>query len=116
MQFATHYKRPEESYEDCGGPRLVELGSYVPAKKMIENMMNAGKRLELTRKDMFDLMPGQEPGNDAPLPRYNDLFDLIEKQRGRAALLRRCEKNPLWSLWRPLWKKLSRKWLKSLMI
>lgn len=56
MKFYTQYDRPEKDgfYEKVDKTKLVETAGYLPAKKRIENLMNAGQNLLEARKEMFD--------------------------------------------------------------
>lgn len=51
-------------WENTGGPRLVEVGSYIPVKRQVEDMMAAGFRLEAMRAGMYDFEhPNQDDGS-----------------------------------------------------
>lgn len=50
MRFYTQYTKPDNIFEpDNSGQILVESAGYVPAKTMIESMINAGYRLDQFR-------------------------------------------------------------------
>lgn len=54
MNFATHYKPNRCSPEINSGEIMVEKAGYIPAQKLIENLINAGQRLKEFRSEQFD--------------------------------------------------------------
>lgn len=45
---------PAPDYETGGGEKLVDASGYVSAEEQILNMLNAGMRLDESRKEMYD--------------------------------------------------------------
>jgi hypothetical protein len=45
---------PKPDYEVGGGEKLVDTSGYVSAEEQILNMLNAGMRLDESRKEMYD--------------------------------------------------------------
>lgn len=76
MQFMTRYNRPEVVYEVGGGELLVERAGYIPPKKQIEQFMLAGKRLEASRRELFDFPDGKDTGEFDPTRVPN--FDMAD--------------------------------------
>lgn len=58
--FYTKYVRPEPVQEVNSGELLVEVAGYVPAKKQIENLLFAGKRLDEFRRNEYEFQEGEE--------------------------------------------------------
>lgn len=76
MLFMTRYKRPEPIFEEGGGDLMVETAGYIPPKRQIEQFMLAGKRLELSRREMFDFPDGKEVEFSDPTRSPN--FDMAD--------------------------------------
>ena len=76
MLFMTRYKRPDPVYEEGGGELLVETAGYIPPKKQIEQFMLAGKRLEASRRELFDFADGKDTGEFDPTRSPN--FDMAD--------------------------------------
>lgn len=56
-QLAFNYQfgnPPKPDYEVGGGEKLVDASGYVSAEEQILNMLNAGMRLDESRKEMYD--------------------------------------------------------------
>jgi len=53
MEIYTHYKRPPRAFQPHGGKVLIERQGYVSAKDRIEAIMQAGKRLIMTRGEQY---------------------------------------------------------------
>lgn len=60
MKFFTKFERPETVKEVNSGELLVEVAGYVPAKKQIENLLFAGKRLDEFRRHEYEFQEGEE--------------------------------------------------------
>ena len=60
MKFFTKFDRPEPVKEVNSGELLVEVAGYVPAKKQIENLLFAGKRLDEFRRHEYEFQDGEE--------------------------------------------------------
>lgn len=76
QQFMTRYHRPKATYEPGGGDLLVERAGYIPPKKQIEQFMLAGKRLEASRRELFDFPDGKDTGEFDPTRSPN--FDMAD--------------------------------------
>lgn len=57
--FYTKFVRPEPVKEVNSGELLVEVAGYVPAKKQIENLLFAGKRLDEFRRNEYEFQDGE---------------------------------------------------------
>jgi len=100
MQFYTQFVRPDKVpfLEPGGGERIVETIGYRPAEVQIQEMINAGIRLQIARAERYEYPPGSkelehpedlEPGLDAR--RNIDLADVYRAQeylRARLAALK----------------------------
>jgi len=52
--FVTSSNYKPSDGQACGGPRLVEVGTYISPKLQIESMMLSGMRLEALRQGVYD--------------------------------------------------------------
>lgn len=79
MVFFTKFFRPEPSVEQSDPIDNVERSGFVSVEKQIENMINAGLRLQLSRSSEFDydvsddLQPVGARGSEL------DQFDVINE-------------------------------------
>lgn len=88
MSFATHFIRPLTEYEPGGGEVITEQAGYVPAKRKIEEMIYAGKRLVESRREQFDSVDDSEPEIDPTRDPNFDLADASILKRQVASRLR----------------------------
>lgn len=89
MKIYTKFDRPENVKEENSGEIKVEKAGYIKPKIQIENMIEAGTRLNESRKEQFDFPPGEEIDESyfdkTRSPNYDladateDLRDLTEK-------------------------------------
>lgn len=96
MKFNTPYERIKDLPEINKGKRMVEIAGYIPANKRIENIINAGQRLVLSRSEQYDFPDGNDDGSTDPTRKldfdmaeastlYNVAFDRIEQARKYAS-------------------------------
>lgn len=78
MNFATHYKPHKSLPEKNSGEIIVERAGYVPAKKRIENILNAGQRLKEFREDQFDFRSGESIPEDYIVPTRRPNYDMAD--------------------------------------
>lgn len=81
--------------EKLSKKRLVETGGYVPLKRQILSMIQAGERLKSIRAEQFDIPPGSDQ-LDAPLdPTRSPNFDVTDAQElARGVYGRKINKAP----------------------
>jgi hypothetical protein len=60
------------------GSTITEQAGYIPPRIQIENMINAGKRLDQYRKEMYDFPPDAEVPDDFEDPTRNPGFDMAD--------------------------------------
>nr|WAE43362.1 MAG: hypothetical protein [Microviridae sp.] len=71
MKFYTQHDRPISTPEINSGVRTVETAGYIPAKIQIENLLNAGIRLNDYRKEQFDYDTNDNVDHsDDPIPDF----------------------------------------------
>lgn len=77
--FTHNYQkgRYKSKPETNNGKRLVEKQGYISAQKRIENLMLAGQRLNIARKEQFDFPDGNIDENVYDPTRRKD-YDLAE--------------------------------------
>lgn len=77
--FTHNYQkgRYKSKPETNNGQRLVEKQGYISAQKRIENLMLAGQRLNIARKEQFDFPDGNIDENVYDPTRRKD-YDLAE--------------------------------------
>lgn len=82
--FFTKYKRPQLQEGEVDPVSKVEAAGYIPADVQIEQFIIAGRRLDLARKEMFDVPPGED-GEPEIDPTRSGSFDLADaSQVGRS--------------------------------
>lgn len=59
MNFQTRYNRKKTPPEKNSGEILVETAGYISARQQIEALMNAGLRLSVARKELYDFPDGE---------------------------------------------------------
>jgi hypothetical protein len=80
LPFKSGYiNRPEYIGEIHDGENLVEVRGFIPVKKRIENIINAGMRLDAARKEMYDFPDGDDDGGDFD-PSRNPGTDPVDAQ------------------------------------
>ena len=57
---------------------LVETAGYIPAQVRIENLINAGQRLQESRANEYDLQDGIESDDFVPDPTRQRNYDLAD--------------------------------------
>jgi len=86
MIFYNQWKRPPKNPEIMDPLTITESAGYIPPKKQIENLINAGKRLQAWRKEMYDF-PDSENVDDAfEDPTRGPGFDLADASREASAV------------------------------
>lgn len=87
-KFKTNYDRPKVTGEKIPRKSKTETAGYIPPKKQIESMMLAGIRLDIARKEMFDIPAGStnasEPSVDPT--RKPGEYDLADYTRDKFLL------------------------------
>jgi hypothetical protein len=95
MEFATAYRKHEARLEYNDGPVLVETAGYIPAKMQIEQLINAGRRLEAARAEMYDFGPDDKVDDTVdPRVRRKD-YDLAEASEDAQEVSERLRKQEL---------------------
>lgn len=85
MEFVRPWDKRKIIMEKNEGDYLVERGSFIPAKNQIENLMLAGKNLEVYRREYYDFGPDEEDdGRMDPTRRTN--YDLADAHADKVAL------------------------------
>lgn len=75
--FDVHNFLPEK----LSHKKIVEVAGYVPAQIRIENLINAGLRLEQSRMEEFDLPDGEMSDDFVPDPTRQRNYDLADASR-----------------------------------
>lgn len=97
MKFNTKFEREEYEKEKGGGKIITESAGYIPPKIQIEQMIMAGQRLDLARKEQFDFGPDDEIDEDYVDPTREPGFDLADASQlasETAMRLRQQEEKP----------------------
>lgn len=76
--FATKFARPETVKEKNNGKKKVETAGYIPAITQIENLINAGMRLNQYRDEMYDFGAAEEVDDSFSDPTRNPNFDMAD--------------------------------------
>lgn len=98
MKFQTKYSRKEfsKTYEKGGGKRMVETAGYIPAKQRIENMIMAGQRLALARKELYDFDGEVDENFEDPTRRPGyDLADAFQDNEKVKIRLKNAKKEQI---------------------
>lgn len=75
----TKNKRPQKILELNNGKKLVETAGYRTSAQQINELLNAGKRLDEYRKEQYDFQIGEK---ETPIdPTRNANFDLADASR-----------------------------------
>lgn len=78
MKLQHKYNRFPHEKEYNDGTNHIETAGYLPAKKQIEALMTAGRRLELVRHEQYDNYAGQEDDElQIDVTRHRD-FDMAD--------------------------------------
>lgn len=80
MQFRTPYNAGEPTGEINSGEIIIETAGYVSAEDRITSLLLAGKRLEESRKAMYDYMPDDDLNEDRYDPTRDKDFDIVDAQ------------------------------------
>lgn len=77
FRTSTNYRRFPKKYIILDNTRITESAGYITAQQRIENIINAGHRLEMYRKEQFDFPNGKidESFND---PTRSPNFDMAD--------------------------------------
>lgn len=75
--FYTPFVKASRKGEENSGELKVETAGYIPAKMQIENILDAGRRLENYRKENYDFQPGEQE-YDFPIPDRTPNFDMAD--------------------------------------
>ena len=78
MKFATAYERESSKKEKLDQTIKVQKIGYVPAKKRIEDIINAGMRLKDFRASQYDFPEGTEIDETLNDPTRAKNFDLAD--------------------------------------
>jgi len=88
-KFKTQYNATPAKPEPPTGIGKVEKAGYMPAKKIIEQMVMAGMRLKAYREDSYDLGPEDEDDGESIDPTRSPGFDLADASQIAMELNRR---------------------------
>lgn len=72
----TKFNRPKKVYEKIDNKKVVDPAGYISAQKRIENLINAGQRLVLGRKEQYDF-EGEIP-EDHYDPTRSKNYDIVD--------------------------------------
>lgn len=78
MKFATAYERNPSKKEKLDQTIKVQKIGYVPAKKRIEDIINAGMRLKDFRASQYDFPEGTQIDETLNDPTRSKNFDLAD--------------------------------------
>lgn len=78
MNFKTNYTRIPTDGESNNGEILVETAGYITTQKRIENIINAGMRLQQARKEQFDFPAGTEVDESFIDPTRKPGYDMAD--------------------------------------
>ena len=81
MDFSTKYLRPQRILENNSGKDIVERAGYIPAQIRIENIINAGKRLQEYRAEQYDFADLSEIDYNFSDPTRSKGFDISDAFR-----------------------------------
>lgn len=86
MKFNSYYEnRPKYQGEINSGDKLTESKGFIPAKRRIENLLQAGQMLEKARKELYDFPDGKDDGGLVSPDRYPG-YDRVDADAALAAL------------------------------
>lgn len=80
MQFFTEYNRPPSDAEIQDYVSITETAGYLPAHVQIENLIDAGRRLDAYRKEAYEFPDGVVPP-DYVDPTRSPGFDMADGTR-----------------------------------
>ena len=89
-ELIKRYGRPILPGESNDGPELVEKAGYIPAQVQIENLLNAGDRLNQSRLG-YEFDADEEVPDDYSDVTRSPNFDLSDASRIQNALTERFE-------------------------
>lgn len=78
MNFTSGYDTHNFPNEKLSNESLVETAGYIPAQVRIENLINAGQRLQESRANEYDLQDGIESDDFVPDPTRQRNYDLAD--------------------------------------
>lgn len=85
MDFFGKHRRPKLEEGKMDDVSKVETAGYIPADVQIEMFIQAGRRLDQSRKEQFDFGPEEEVPPDFIDPTRSGSFDLADAtQLGRS--------------------------------
>jgi len=86
--------KPVDDGEEMSDEDLVETSGYIPAKIQIENLIMAGRRLDVYREEMYDYPDGLSDDDNPILdPTRKGNYDLVDAQNDMENLKKRIKKN-----------------------
>lgn len=85
MKFATQYERISDKPEKRESPIIVERAGYMPADVTIQRILQAGKRLAQTKKEMYDYTL-DNPQFDFFDPTRSKRYDLADASQDQQRL------------------------------
>jgi len=89
VKLYTQHRRPPKHYEQNDGLSATESAGYIPPKKQIENLINAGKRLLEWRKEQYDFPEDDNVDESFEDPTRRSGYDLADASRDAADVAKR---------------------------
>ena len=80
LKFRTPYTAGEATGEINSGELRVEIAGYISAEHRITNLIQAGQRLEESRRAYYDYMPDDDLNEDRYDPTRDKDFDIVDAQ------------------------------------
>jgi hypothetical protein len=74
----TRFKRPEKKLTQNSGELKVEKAGYIPIKKQIQSLIDAGRRLDDARRESYDFGDDDEIDYEYSDPTRDSNFDLSD--------------------------------------
>jgi len=87
MKLFTHWRRPPKHPEEMDPLTKTESAGYIPPKKQIENLIEAGRRLQEYRKEMYDFPEGEDVDESYEDPTRGPGYDLADFSRDKQGLV-----------------------------
>lgn len=94
VQF-DKYNRPVRIPEKNTGETLVEVKGYITAEKRINDMINAGMRLQESRKELYDFYDGNAADLSFSDPTRSPNYDMADAFQSQVAAKNRLRRSQM---------------------
>ena len=94
VQF-DKYNRPVRILEKNTGEMLVEVKGYITAEKRINDMINAGVRLQESRKELYDFYDGNPANLSFSDPTRSPNYDMADAFQSQVAAKNRLRRSQM---------------------